>query len=70
MDAKNTFGSSESDTNDDTPDRNAQDGFMSNLANMLEEHGIDAKVKTDYSDFIVRVAQAYDSYGSYPPSII
>ena len=38
---------------------------MSNLTQVLLEHGIDAKKETDYSNFIVRVAQAYDSYDSY-----
>ena len=66
---------SDADANDNDSgavENNVEDGlvaggFMSNLAEVLQEHGIDAKHETNYSDFIVRVAQIYDTYGTSPP---
>ena len=54
--------SENSNENDDSD--NMEGGFMTNLTQVLRRHAIDAKTDTNYSNFIVRVAQAYDSYGT------
>ena len=58
-------GEETSDADEENVQEPKTSPYLVNLADVLKEHGINAKKQSSLSSFIAKIAQVYHSYGAY-----